>query len=195
VADLAADHQAVGSRRHRHADPRLRPAEKSPFRRLGLDYREGMARTRARIDVTVPGLVWAGGVGVFLSGAAMGVAGLIATALHQPHRLLALPGAVLLGALAGVLLAHLTRRTVTPRLAHRSVRFTLAGSIATPLYVMFGQLGSVATAGLQQAAAAIALLSGLAAMVAHVARHTRATRRARAAASATALAPAPVPHG
>ncbi|MFJ1768016.1 hypothetical protein ACIOD2_47405 [Amycolatopsis sp. NPDC088138] len=90
-----------------------------------------------RYGVTIPGLVLTGGTGVYLGIQPVGYIGLLLTPFTDPAGLLALPGALLFGALIGCVAAYLSRHRIKPKLKG-SKRYRLAailGAITLPGYV------------------------------------------------------------
>src|SRR5690349_21755581 len=88
------------------------PARKSPFRVGESPYARNMSN---RYGVTIPGLVLAGGTGFYLGIQPFGYIGLLVTPFTDPVGLLALPGAVMFGALIGCGVAYLSRNRIRPK--------------------------------------------------------------------------------
>ncbi len=99
----------------------------------------------ARYGVTLSGLALSAGAGVFCGAVPVGYAAMLATVLTNPARLAALPGALVLGALAGLVVAHGTRNTIRPKLTQRYRRFVIAGLIMMPGFFFIGGLEELTT--------------------------------------------------
>jgi hypothetical protein len=109
-------------------------ARRSPF---GVAESLYAGRMSIRYGVTIPGLVLAGGTGVYLGIQPFGYIGLVVTPFTDPAALLALPGALLFGALLGLGVAYLSRNRIKPKL-DRAKRYRLAallGAVTLPGYV------------------------------------------------------------
>ncbi|WP_158889022.1 hypothetical protein [Amycolatopsis anabasis] len=98
-----------------------------------------------RYGISFLGLILASGAGVFLGAVPVGYVAMIATAFVNTPMLGALPGAVVLGALAGLVVAYGTRHKIRPRMAQRRRRFVLAGVITMPGYIFIGQFPNLTT--------------------------------------------------
>lgn len=87
-------------------------------------------------------LVGAGGIGTTLGLAVAGVLGLVTGQMSAEGNpwLVGLPGFVLLGALAGVVTARITRSWLGLRIHRRYWVFTAVGAIAVPLALSLGQM-------------------------------------------------------
>ncbi|WP_103337700.1 hypothetical protein [Amycolatopsis sp. CA-126428] len=135
-----------------------------------------------RYGVTIPGLVLAGGTGFYLGIQPFGYIGLLVTPFTDPAGLLALPGAVLFGALIGCGVAYLSRNRIKPNLAHRYRRGAILGAVTLPGYLFIGHFPGAEEGGnASQWAFGIAFCCGVAAMIVYYQRRKRATlaRRAR----------------
>ncbi|WIV52951.1 hypothetical protein [Amycolatopsis nalaikhensis] len=135
-----------------------------------------------RYGVTIPGLVLAGGTGVYLGIQPFGYIGLFVTPFTDPTGLLALPSAVLFGALLGCVVAYLSRNRIKPKLDHRYRRGAILGAITLPGYLFIAHFPGSADGGTaSQWAFGIAFCCGIAAMIVHYQRCKRLTlaRRAR----------------
>ncbi|WP_410626220.1 hypothetical protein [Amycolatopsis sp. cmx-8-4] len=137
-----------------------------------------------RYGVTIPGLVLAGGTGVYLGIQPVGYIGLIVTPFTDPAGLLALPGALLFGALIGCVVAYLTRRRIKPKLdgAKRYRLAAILGAATLPGYVFVSHFpGADGDGPGNRWAVGFALCCGVAAMVVYYRRRKRLTlaRRAR----------------
>ncbi|MET8997199.1 hypothetical protein [Amycolatopsis sp. NPDC004169] len=135
-----------------------------------------------RYGVTIPGLVLAGGTGLYLGIQPFGYIGLLVTPFTDPAGLLALPGALLFGALLGCVVAYLSRNRITPKLAHRYRHGAILGALTLPGYLFIGHFpGATESGTASQWAFGIAFCCGIAAMIVHYQRRKRATlaRRAR----------------
>ncbi|KAA9157971.1 hypothetical protein FPZ12_024120 [Amycolatopsis acidicola] len=120
----------------------------------------------SRYGITFTGLVLASGAGVFLGTVPVGYLALIATAFVDTPTLLALPGALGLGALVGLVVARGTRRRVRPRMTHRYRRFTIAGLATMPGLLFVGRFPNLTTnVTASEWAAGFVVCSGLAGMV------------------------------
>lgn len=93
-----------------------------------------------RYGVTLSGLVLAGGAGVYLGTVPVGYVAMIATAVVEPTALVALPGAVALGAVAGAVIAHATRMAIRPQMSQRYRRLAIAGAVTMPGYMFLSRL-------------------------------------------------------
>ncbi|MGV9364261.1 hypothetical protein [Amycolatopsis sp. NPDC003731] len=134
-----------------------------------------------RYGVTIPGLVLAGGTGFYLGIQPFGYIGLLATPFTDPAGLLALPGAVLFGALLGCVAAYLSRNRIKPKLDHRYRRGAILGAITLPGYLFIGHFPGAEQGGTaSQWAFGIAFCCGIAAMIAHYQRRKRLTLARRA---------------
>ncbi len=155
------------------------PARKSPFGVGESLYARSMSN---RYGVTIPGLVLAGGTGIYLGIQPFGYIGLLITPFTDPAGLLALPGAVLFGALLGCVVAYLSRNRIKPKLAHRYRRGAILGAITLPGYLFIGHFPGAEQGGsASQWAFGIAFCCGIAAMITYYQRRKRLTlaRRAR----------------
>ncbi|WP_410598025.1 hypothetical protein [Amycolatopsis sp. lyj-23] len=135
-----------------------------------------------RYGVTIPGLVLAGGTGFYLGIQPFGYIGLLVTPFTDPAGLLALPGAVLFGALIGCGVAYISRNRIKPNLAHRYRRGVLLGAVTLPGYLFIGHFpGAEEGSTASQSAFGVAFCCGIAAMIVYYQRRKRATlaRRAR----------------
>ncbi|MET8848613.1 hypothetical protein [Amycolatopsis sp. NPDC004625] len=135
-----------------------------------------------RYGVTIPGLVLAGGTGFYLGIQPFGYIGLLITPFTDPSGLLALPGAVLSGALLGCVVAYLSRNRIKPNLAHRYRRGAILGAITLPGYLFIGHFPGAGEGGTaSQWAFGIAFCCGIAAMIVYYQRRKRLTvaRRVR----------------
>ncbi|MFJ7212684.1 hypothetical protein [Amycolatopsis sp. NPDC098790] len=135
-----------------------------------------------RYGVTIPRLVLAGGTGFYLTVQPFGYIGLIATAFTDPAGLLALPGALVFGALLGLGVAYLSRNRVKPKFAHRYRRGAILGALTLPGYLFIGHFpGAESGSTASQWAVAIPFCCGIAAMIVYYQRRKRAylARRAR----------------
>ncbi|WP_410573352.1 hypothetical protein [Amycolatopsis sp. cmx-4-61] len=135
-----------------------------------------------RYGVTIPGLVLAGGTGFYLGIQPFGYIGLLVTPFTDPAGLLALPGAVLFGALLGCVVAYLSRNRIKPNLAHRYRRGAILGALTLPGYLFIGHFPGAEEGGTaSQWAFGIAFCCGIAAIIVYYQRRKRATlaRRAR----------------
>ncbi|WP_410659470.1 hypothetical protein [Amycolatopsis sp. lyj-112] len=97
-----------------------------------------------RYGITFTGLILASGAGVFCGSVPVGYLAMLATVFTDPSPLAALPGALVIGALAGVVVAYGTRKTLRPKMPQRYKRFVLAGLIAMPGYFFLGQIDNLA---------------------------------------------------
>lgn len=93
-----------------------------------------------RYGITFSGLTLAGGAGVFCGTVPVGYAALLAATFTNPASVAALPGALALGALAGVAIAYGTRNTIRPRMTQRYRRFVIAGLIMMPGFFFVGRI-------------------------------------------------------
>ncbi|KFZ77113.1 hypothetical protein ED92_39230 [Amycolatopsis sp. MJM2582] len=93
-----------------------------------------------RYGITFSGLTLAAGAGVFCGVVPLGYAAMLAAVFTNPALLVALPGALVLGALAGLLVAYGTRNAIRPRMAQRYRRFVAAGLIAMPGFFFIGRI-------------------------------------------------------
>ncbi|WP_370964938.1 hypothetical protein [Amycolatopsis sp. cg9] len=135
-----------------------------------------------RYGVTIPGLVLAGGTGFYLGIQPFGYIGLLVTLFTDPAGLLALPGALLFGALLGCVVAYLSRNRIKPKLAHRYRRGASLGALTLPGFLFIGHFPGAEQGGTaSQWAVGIAFCCGIAAMITYCQRRKRATlaRRAR----------------
>ncbi|MEV6871709.1 hypothetical protein [Amycolatopsis sp. NPDC051128] len=135
-----------------------------------------------RYGVTIPGLVLAGGTGFYLGIQPFGYTGLLVTPFTDPAGLLALPGAVMFGALLGCVVGYLSRNRIKPKLAHRYRRGAILGAVTLPGYLFIGHFPGATEGGTaSQWAFGIAFCCGIAAMIGYYQRRKRATlaRRAR----------------
>ncbi len=121
-----------------------------------------------RYGITVSGLTLAAGAGVFCGTVPVGYAAMLATVFTNPAQLAVLPGALVLGALAGLVVAHGTRKTIRPRLNQRSRRFVIAGLIMMPGFFFIGGLEDLtASPAPSRWAIGFILCCGLAGVVVH----------------------------
>ncbi|MBE8524210.1 hypothetical protein ILP97_43185 [Amycolatopsis sp. H6(2020)] len=135
-----------------------------------------------RYGVTIPGLVLAGGTGFYLGIQPFGYIGLLVTPFTDPAGLLALPGAVLFGALLGCVVAYLSRNRIKPKLAHRYRRGAILGAVTLPGYLFIGHFPGAEEGGTaSQWAFGIAFCCGIAGVIVYYHRRKRITlaRRAR----------------
>jgi hypothetical protein len=151
----------------------LARARKSPFGVGESTYAHNMS---IRYGVTIPGLVLAGGTGFYLGIQPFGYIGLLVTPFSDPAGLLALPGAVLFGALLGLGVAYLSRNRIKPNLAHRYRRGAILGAITLPGYLFIGHFPGAEEGGTaSQWAFGIAFCCGIAAMITYYQRRKRLT--------------------
>ncbi len=146
---------------------------KSPFGVGESLYARSMS---IRYGVTIPGLVLAGGTGFYLGIQPFGYIGLLVTPFTDPAGLLALPGALLFGALLGCVVAYLSRDRIKPKLAHRYRRGAILGAITLPGYLFLGNFPGAENGGTaSQWAFGIAFCCGIAAIITYYQRRKRAT--------------------
>lgn len=146
-------------------------ARQSPFGVVEFLYARSMS---IRYGVTIPGLVLAGGTGFYLGIQPFGYIGLLVTPFTDPGGLLALPGAVLFGALVGCGVAYLSRNRIKPKLAHRYRRGSILGAITLPGYLFIGHFPGAEDGGTaSQWAFGIAFCCGIAAMIVYYQRRKR----------------------
>ncbi|WP_328617265.1 hypothetical protein OHS18_13575 [Amycolatopsis sp. NBC_00355] len=129
-----------------------------------------------RYGVTIPGLVLAGGTGVYLGIQPVGYIGLILTPFTDPAGLLALPGALIFGALIGCVVSYLSRRRIKPKLegAKRYRLAALLGAITLPGYVFASHFpGADGDGPGNRWAVGFALCCGVTAMVVYYQRRKR----------------------
>ncbi|MGY6658628.1 hypothetical protein ACXIZN_41365 [Amycolatopsis sp. TRM77291] len=121
-----------------------------------------------RYGITFSGLTLAAGAGVFCGVVPLGYAAMLAAVFTNPALLAALPGALVLGALAGILVAYGTRNTIRPRMTHRYRRFVIAGLITMPGFFFIGRIEEL-TSGPEPSRWAIGFIlgCGLAAIAVH----------------------------
>ncbi|UJW32539.1 hypothetical protein L3Q67_01750 [Saccharothrix sp. AJ9571] len=98
-----------------------------------------------RYGITFPGLCLASGAGVYLGAVPIGYLALAFTAVIEPVMLGALPGALIIGSLIGLIVSYSTRRRIRPRLSRRHQRFILAGAATMPGALFVGQFPHVTT--------------------------------------------------
>ncbi|MFE5572167.1 hypothetical protein ACFQ68_44670 [Amycolatopsis japonica] len=98
-----------------------------------------------RYGITFSGLTLAAGAGVFCGTVPVGYAAGLAAIFTNPALLAALPGALILGVLAGLLVAYATRSTIRPRMARRYRRFVIAGLIMMPGFFFIGRIEELAS--------------------------------------------------
>ncbi|WP_284740263.1 hypothetical protein [Amycolatopsis sp. RTGN1] len=131
-----------------------------------------------RYGVTIPGLVLAGGTGVYLGIQPFGYIGLIVTLFTDPAGLLALPGALLFGALLGCGVAYLSRHRIRPKL-DRAKRYRLAailGAVTLPGYVFLAHFpGADGDGAGNRWPVGFACCCGVAAMITYYRRRKRLT--------------------
>ncbi|MFB9686150.1 hypothetical protein [Amycolatopsis plumensis] len=136
-----------------------------------------------RYGVTIPGLVLAGGTGAYLGIQPFGYIGLLVTPFTDPAGLLALPGALLFGALIGCVVAYLSRHRVKPKL-DRAKRYRLGailGAVTLPGYVFVGHFPGAEDGGTAgHWAVGIAFCCGIASMIAYYQRRKRLVLAQRA---------------
>jgi hypothetical protein len=183
---MPAAHNTTSTRSDAPTNSRVAPerllralARKSPFRVRESSYARNMSN---RYGVTIPGLVLAGGTGFYLGIQPFGYIGLLVTPFTDPAGLLALPGAVLFGALLGCVVAYLSRNRIKPKIAHRYRRGAILGAVTLPGYLFIGHFPGATEGGTaSQWAFGIAFCCGIAAMIGYYQRRKRATlaRRAR----------------
>jgi drug/metabolite transporter (DMT)-like permease len=153
-------------------------AQRSPFGVGESPYARTMSN---RYGVTIPGLVLAGGTGFYLGIQPFGYIGLLVTPFTDPAGLLALPGAVLFGALFGCVVAYLSRNRIKPKLAHRYRRGAILGAITLPGYLFIGHFPGAEEGGTaSQWAFGIAFCCGIAAIIVYYQRRKRLTLARRA---------------
>ncbi|WP_328442836.1 hypothetical protein [Amycolatopsis sp. NBC_00438] len=146
-------------------------AQKSPFGVAESLYAQVMSN---RYGVTIPGLVLAGGTGFYLGIQPFGYIGLLVTPFTDPAGLLALPGALLFGALLGCIVAYLSRHRIKPKLAHRYRIGAILGASTLPGYLFIGHFPGAENGGAaSQWAFGIAFCSGIAAMIVYYQRRKR----------------------
>jgi hypothetical protein len=122
--------------------------------------------TSTRHGITFGGLIWAAAAGIYLGALPIGYIAMIATAIHDPAMLQAFPGALILGALAGLVVAYFTRHKIQPRLGRRYGKAALAGAATMPGYIYLGQFPNITdNPAAAQWAIGIVLCSGAAALV------------------------------
>jgi len=156
-----SDHR--GGRRH-PSGTRHYTAGRSPFGVSYVLYARFMTSTRH--GITFGGLIWAAAAGVYLGALPIGYIAMIATAIHDPAMLQALPGALILGALAGLVVAYFTRHKIQPRLQRRYGKAALAGAITMPGYIYIGQFHNISgNPAAAQWAIGFILCAGAAALV------------------------------
>ncbi|MBE1493187.1 hypothetical protein H4696_000287 [Amycolatopsis lexingtonensis] len=127
-----------------------------------------------RYGVTIPGLVLAGGTGFYLGIEPFGYIGLLVTPFTDPAGLLALPGAVLFGALLGCGVAYLSRNRIKPKLAHRYRLGAIVGALTLPGFLFIGHFpGAEQGSTASQWAFGIAFCSGVAAVIVYYQRRKR----------------------
>ncbi|WIV60646.1 hypothetical protein [Amycolatopsis nalaikhensis] len=127
-----------------------------------------------RYGVTIPGLVLAGGTGFYLASQPFGYIGLLVTPFTDPAGLLALPGAVLFGALVGCVVAHLSRNRIKPKLAHRYRRGAILGALTLPGFLFLPHFPGADNGGAAgQWAVGIPFCCGIAAMIVYYQRRKR----------------------
>ncbi len=130
-----------------------------------------------RYGVTIPGLVMAGGTGVYLGIQPVGYIGLILTPFTDPAGLLALPGALIFGAFIGCVVAYLSRHRIKPKLdgAKRYRLAAILGAATLPGYVFASHFpGADGDGPGNRWAAGFALCCGVAAMIVYYQRRKRA---------------------
>ncbi|WIV52862.1 hypothetical protein [Amycolatopsis nalaikhensis] len=131
-----------------------------------------------RYGVTIPRLVLAGGTGVYLGIQPFGYIGLITTVFTDPASLLAVPGALLSGALIGCLVAYLSRHRIKPKL-DRTQRYRIAailGALTLPGYLFVAHFpGAHGDGAGNRWVIGFALCCGVAAMVVYYQRRKRQT--------------------
>ncbi|MEV6644317.1 hypothetical protein [Amycolatopsis sp. NPDC051371] len=131
-----------------------------------------------RYGVTIPGLVLAGGTGVYLGIQPLGYIGLIITPFTDPAGLLALPGALIFGALLGCVVAHLSRNRIKPKL-DRAKRYRIAailGAATLPGYVFVAHFpGADGDEAGNRWPVGFAICCGVATMVVYYRRRKRLT--------------------
>ncbi|MFC9257739.1 hypothetical protein [Amycolatopsis thailandensis] len=121
-----------------------------------------------RYGITASGLTLAAGAGVFCGAVPVGYAAMLATVFTNPAQLAALPGALALGALAGLIVAHGTRKTIRPKLNQRYRRLVIAGLITMPGFFFIGGIESLtASPAPSRWAIGFILCCGLAGVVVH----------------------------
>lgn len=178
-ATASATSDAKALRRAARERRLLALARKSPFGVGESLYARSMS---IRYGVTIPGLVLAGGTGFYLGIQPFGYIGLLVTPFTDPAGLLALPGALLFGALLGLGIAYLSRNRIKPKLAHRYRRGAILGAVTLPGYLFIGHFPGAENGGTaSQWAVGIAFCCGIAAMITYyqrrkrpaLARHTR----------------------
>jgi hypothetical protein len=148
-------------------------ARKSPFGAAESLYARSMS---IRHGVTIPGLVLAGGTGFYLGIQPFGYIGLLVTPFTDPAGLLALPGAVVFGALLGLGVAYLSRNRIKPKLAHRYRHGAILGAVTLPGYLFIGHFPGAEHGGTaSQWAVGIAFCCGIAAMITYYQRRKRLT--------------------
>jgi hypothetical protein len=129
-----------------------------------------------RYGVTIPGLVLAGGTGVYLGIQPFGYIGLIITPFTDPAGLLALPGALIFGTLIGCVVAYLSRHRIKPKL-DRAKRYRLAailGAATLPGYVFVAHFpGADGDGAGNRWTVGFALCCGIAATVVYYQRRKR----------------------
>jgi uncharacterized protein (DUF2062 family) len=142
--------------------------------------------TSTRHGITFGGLIWAAGAGVYLGALPIGYTAMIATAIHDPAMLQALPGALILGALAGLVVAYLTRHQIQPRLERRYGKAALAGATTMPGYIYLGQFHNITdNPAAAQWAIGFILCAGAAALVVYYRWRKRLTLQRYARRAAT----------
>ncbi|WP_285483912.1 hypothetical protein [Amycolatopsis sp. NBRC 101858] len=132
-----------------------------------------------RYGVTIPGLVLAGGTGFYLGIQPFGYIGLLVTPFTDAAGLLALPGALLFGALLGCVVAYLSRHRIKPKL-NRTKRYRIAailGAVTLPGYLFLAHFpGADGDGPGNRWPVGFALCCGAAAMIVYYQRRKRLAR-------------------
>jgi hypothetical protein len=127
-----------------------------------------------RYGITIPGLVLAGGTGVYLGIQPFGYIGLIITPFTDPAGIFALPGALVFGALLGLGVAYLSRHRIKPKLAHRYQLGAILGALTLPGYLFVAHFpGADGDGPGNRWPVAFAFCCGIAAMITYYQRCKR----------------------